>query len=264
MQSRSFPTSGQLLTLFTIGLAILSIGIGCLGVKNLGIVPGLDARQLEMGGIIAGAAGVLLILIAFVLFVLKVFIHARKLTRDAFAKQLEYEFKQFTPSAADLPAIIQLMEDCMGRRRTATLEILSRYQEINKRFFTCVRKDVAPHKLEGFILVLPVKKTGHELIERGVIKNGRQFTRDYISKRPSDAYAIYIADLVARSHHSKAFVLYLLKRWIKETYGKDRKLVAIHARPGTPDGMRLIHKYGFSPISDDSEIWSLPYTDLVL
>lgn len=172
-------------------------------------------------------------------------------------KIFEYEFCRFTPTEQEIPEIDKFMAEQFGKKRSSNLEMLNTYYQYNKNSFQAVRLNSRHGKLVGFFAIQPLTKEAHELIRKGVIKNGGDFKSEHICKSFKEASAIYIGVILASTIKAKAHVISILKDELKSKIYKN-SLLAIYARPWTADGLRLAKKNNFVSISAKSEIWELP------
>jgi hypothetical protein len=110
-------------------------------------------------------------------------------------------------------------------------------------------KDKSVRKKVGYYSVLPLSESARKLLEREEL-NGLKLTTEHILKQGETPAAIYIGGIAARRlpFRSRAVLLSYLKAHINRE--RERGVSVAYSRPVTKDGLRILRKYGFSPVAD--------------
>ena len=140
---------------------------------------------------------------------------------------------------------------------SSNLNRLLEWQSINREiFWVIINNDIRGDrnkKLMGYFAVIPLNQAATTLVEAEKI-DGTSFTKDHIiprkrgriSKTPA---SIYIGGVAAKKGlRLRHFTLISLKAHINSENSKQG-VKAFYTRPVTDDGMRLIKRYKFSPVS---------------
>jgi|GEM_PF-2086070 len=139
----------------------------------------------------------------------------------------------------------------------ADLKKLQDWQSINREmFWIIINNDVQGErvkKLMGYFVVIPLNEAATTLVEAEKI-DGTSFSKEHIiarkkgqiSRKPT---SIYIGGVAAKKGlRLRYFTMDSLKAHITSANSKHG-IKTFYARAVTPDGLRLIEKYEFSPVS---------------
>lgn len=240
----------------TLGIALLSLGLGILGSKNMSELKFIATKNIELLGYTFIVIGSLLIITFLIISIYSTSSLFKKKIATKIATYFDYEFEIFQPVDGDLIQIDNFVKEIVGKSRRSNIEIFRKFYYANPKSYYCIRTDKTK-KIVGFYFLIPLTKEANKLIQNGIIVDGRLIKQEHICNTYDQAYALYIGNLAAKSNHSKAFILFLLKKQIGEILTKNNKIEAIYARPGTKDGLRLLTKYGFNKMMPESVIWKL-------
>jgi len=249
-----------LLAFIGIGLTLVGLGIAILTSDKLETFLRITERHryaigwsvLLAGGFVSGCT----IIIAG----LRLFIRASREFKDFVSPKLlerfEYEFEDDPCNATEIKEVVSLGGSLLRRRSQVDEEFLLQRHRVNSGIIKCARKRrAAKKKLSGFCILYPVNKKCEALIEQGYIRGSSDIREEHICKTFEKAYSVYVSTVYGNDMPTKAFIVYLLKRNLKEILKKNKHLNYVYARPSTPDGYKLAKKFGLKPLFDNSELW---------
>jgi hypothetical protein len=108
-------------------------------------------------------------------------------------------------------------------------------------------------EMVGSFKVLPLSKSGVSAIERGRA-TGATLLPEHIAKAGRTIYGYYVGDVAASGRFAKGMVMAYLLSACKPAVEKG---VPIYARPLTPDGLRVMVRYGFEPVHGTAQQLSI-------
>jgi hypothetical protein len=98
----------------------------------------------------------------------------------------------------------------------------------------------------GYFCVFPLNKSATLSVERGEL-DGSKITREHIASKFAAAAGLYIGAIAARQHGAKGCAIFELKQMLD--WHRYRNCNRIYAKAATEDGLRLLKKHGFRPLS---------------
>ncbi len=169
-----------------------------------------------------------------------------------------YDWEQERGRPDHLEAVEKMGEGSIGEVHPSAVT-LARRLAINPDILQVFGRRYPDGRLElcGYSLLYPLKDETGTTIAGGRIRSGKELGPETLLPDFTDAKYLYIEmllgipDAAARSH-AKACLYHELARWISG--GKVR---FVFARPASPSGLRLLHNYGFAPIAEEKDIWSV-------
>jgi hypothetical protein len=165
------------------------------------------------------------------------------------ASGARYEYPHAEFAAEDDLADLQKQYCDKFKGDAPSLEKMREWYAINPRIFLkmCL-VDIASsqERIVASVKLVPLCRNAVALLEAGSLK-GTEFSESHIMRRGKVPSGWYIGDLVGSSrqsggHMMKHAILYLDKY--------IRRHTPVYARPLTKDGLRLIEKYKFTPVSE--------------
>lgn len=239
----------------SIGLSLLSIGIGLLGLSALPMVINVGYEvEVRNTGVFFAVAGMLIV----VYWKLTLVYRGAKLLNERVsgkaAEYFSYEFRQLTDSTVNLKNICSLGERFIYGSHPDAVLLNSRMQRNSD--VLCAFEDNKGN-LRGYFIVYPLNKKTTTEINTGVITSGKRLIPEHLVKRTNLATSIYISMVAGIDRHARAFILYELERFLKSKINSSKRITHLYAKPTTAEGRRLLRKYKFNPIGGDSEIWNL-------
>jgi len=103
----------------------------------------------------------------------------------------------------------------------------------------------AEPKLVGSFSIIPLTKSAALQVAREELV-GATFAAEHIGKASRRPAAVYVGGVVAEGLFAKAAILARLSEKVERL---QEKHIVIYTRPVTSDGLRLVKKYDFQPVS---------------
>ena len=176
---------------------------------------------------------------------------------DISPNAIRYFRRRYTDRYSDLESIEEVCA-LDGRILESTAHvnaaILSERHHINERVVKLIRRNLTS-ALAGYYILYPISDECEALIEEGRILKSSQITTDHICRLGEPAAALYLSMVYGASKASRAFLIYLLYRDIREMIGENQSLRSIFVRPVTPAGLRAVEKHQFQRFRPDSDIY---------
>lgn len=152
-------------------------------------------------------------------------------------------------SAAELEELHEFCKQFFGTD-FSSLELMRAWRDKNPEIFWLLRErapegEGAPGRLVGYYSLIPLTERAAALVQSEQI-TGASLTADCVVARGEKPAAYYIGGIAALPEKPQGYVVAsLIQRLDKER----RAGMPIYSRPVTRDGLRLIQKYGFTPVS---------------
>lgn len=152
--------------------------------------------------------------------------------------------------ADDIPVIVDIAKSTMGDR--ITIENTLKLYNHNKR---CIRKvvDTRSNQIVGYFCVLPLTINGEKrVMDRDLISNDldvQNFAKNFRRGMP-----VYIGSMAATTTRGRAATLELAKVTLA-----NMEITKAFTRPVTKDGVRLVKRFGFEPVSEFDKLISNVY-----
>jgi hypothetical protein len=154
-------------------------------------------------------------------------------------------------SKRDVKPVFELMKQFFGEETPSRNRMLE-WQRRNKMVLTAVyvkklRGGRTTQKLVGVFKVLPLTSQAVALLESEQL-TGATLSANHIAAEGDQVAALYIGDVAASTHQGKAEVLRQLKHAVERQLKPG---VSVYTRPLTADGIRLVRKYNFIPVTKE-------------
>lgn len=252
---------GILLALLGISLALIALGFSILTVEKFQTIPFMNEVNRFYFGWTSLLSGVAICVTCVVFGLIKFLSKASlRFQEDVSPKVLEYfEYEFDDHHCTDIDQIREVLafEDSLLQRFSHIDEnfLLQRHR-INNGIIRCVRKNKSGSDyLSGFYIIYPLNKEGEQLIEEGYLSGSRQILERHICPSFEEASSIYISTVYGKDMPTRGFIVYLLKRELREFLKKNKTLNYIYTRPTTSKGFSLARKYKFFKMSNNSELY---------
>ncbi len=105
-------------------------------------------------------------------------------------------------------------------------------------------------RLEGCFVVYPLKKNSIALFRDGTWKNAQARTRFDIAPSWGAARGIYVSVLAGGPMRARVRIIEEIRRFIG-----FQDALPTFARPGTPEGRRIMRHHGLRPLHDEDGVW---------
>lgn len=165
--------------------------------------------------------------------------------------EVEYEFRYIKRN--ELPKLMRFarrfLEELPPLRTVKAI-----YRTNPKCFWVAERHSVSrwseSRKWVGFFSVLPMQAAAVDLLEREEL-TGLRFTSEHITTLKQQPKALYVGSIAARGFKAKAETLGYIKACVERAV--DVGIRVVYTRPVSRDGLRLVRRHDFLPVSDDVE-----------
>ena len=94
-----------------------------------------------------------------------------------------------------------------------------------------------------------------KLIEQGYLIGSRMIRAEHVCKSFEDASAIYISAVYGRDMSTRGFVVYLLRRDLRDFLKRNKNIRHIYSRRASSEGHLLVKKYDFKPMKTNPEMY---------
>jgi len=242
--------------MLSLSISIIGLGLAIIALENSTLIPPNYKRFIPVAGILNVVTGSFI----FAWWNLKLFFRGISIVKDGISKRvLEYfnfEYKPEFGQEEHIDEVCGLGYKFIGNNHADEDTLKKRYK-INSKIVKIIYKvKSAYNSVTGYYLIYPLNSEGDQLIQEQLIKTGKDIKISHMTKDFSNASAIYISMLAGKDIHTKAFSLFLLQQDIEYYVNKYKRIKSLYAKPSTKDGLRLLVKYNFKKIGDNSEIWT--------
>jgi hypothetical protein len=249
-----------LLALIGIGLGLIGIGIAILTTDRVLTLPLMSETRRQFIGWAALILGFFVSFISIVFGAFRIFYKATFEFQVSISprvlEKFEYEFDDERCEPDKIGELLKLDDGILERLSHVDENFLLGMHQVNKGIIRCVRKSkAASNALSGFYIIYPINEECEKLIEQGYLTGSRMIRPEHICKRFEDASAIYISAVYGRDMSTRGFVVYLLKRDLRDMVASNDRVKHIYSRPASSEGHLLVKKFKFSKMPANPEMY---------
>ena len=167
---------------------------------------------------------------------------------------LSADYQCITARRDELEMIHNMAKTHFGET-VSSLSTMKRWHDKNREMFSIlfrIRKDgyKQTREMVGYFCVIPLTRSAQDQLLSGQARAIQLQPAD-IEKPDVPCDAMYIGAIVGTSMRAKGNIVSILHREITVKHAKIAK--EFLARPITPDGLRLVERFGFLPIDTASK-----------
>ena len=247
-------------SLIGIGLALIAIGIAVLTTDKSATLPGMSEMRRQYVGWSVLILGFFLSFISIVIGAVRLFYKATIEFQVSLSprvlEKFEYEFDDEWCSAETIRDVMRLDDSVLDRLSHIDEDFLKERHQVNEGIIRCVRKSKAgANQLCGFYIIYPINKECERLIEQGYLTGSRMIRIEHICRNFDEAAAIYISAVYGRDMSTRGFIVYLLKRDLRDILRRNKRIRSVYSRPASAEGHLLVKKFKFSKMSSNPGIY---------
>ena len=173
---------------------------------------------------------------------------------DYLRARLEESFERINCTTDDVSAACAVGTETVGDVCPTFANVLPRFEK-NPQIVHCFRRlRGTQSRMCGYFIVYPLTKSADAAVQSGMIRSGPMIKAEHITKTFRNCSALYIAMIFGIDRSSRALVLFELKEFIRRAAELNGRIHRVYGNPTTLDGSRLLHQYGFVPVSDETTI----------
>ncbi len=171
-------------------------------------------------------------------------------------EKFEYEFDDECCTTDKIREVMHLDDGVLERLSHIDEDFLLQRHRMNEGIIRCIRKTKsASNELSGFYIIYPITEECEKLIEQGYLVGSRMIRPEHICKNFEEASAIYISAVYGRDMSTRGFVVYLLKRDLKDILRRNKNMKHIYSRPASSEGHLLVKKFKFFKMPTNPEMY---------
>jgi hypothetical protein len=246
--------------LIGIGLALIAIGIAILTTEKAASLPGMTELRRQYIGWSALVLGFFLSFISTVVASVRLFYKATIEIQVSLSprvlEKFEYEFEDEWCCQEAIKDVINLDDSVLRRLSHIDEDFLMQRHQINDGIIRCVRKSKGrANQLSGFYIIYPINDECQKLIEQGYLTGSRMIRTDHICRTFEEAAAIYISAVYGRDMSTRGFIVYLLKRDLRDLLRRNDRIKSVYSRPASSEGHLLVKKFKFTKLPSNPQIY---------
>jgi hypothetical protein len=246
--------------LIGIGLALIAIGIAVLTTDKVAHLPGMTEIRRDYIGWSVLILGFFFSFISVAIGAFRLFYKASIEFQVSISprvlEKFEYEFDDEYCSVEKIKEVMMLDDSVLVRLSHIDEDFLLQRHLINDGIIRCVRKTKSKgNQLSGFYIIYPINEECEKLIEQGYLIGSRMIRPEHICKTFDEASAIYISAVYGRDMPTRGFIVYLLKRDLRDILRNNKRIRHVYSRPASSEGHLLVKKFKFSKMPTNPEMY---------
>jgi len=213
------------------------------------------ADHFWYGSLFACVLGSVLIAVSFAQWAVRTARRAGAFAWREAILALERDFADDLATATELPTLCNLGTRAIGASHPSLKTLQERWERNPRIARVLYRVGMRSRSISGYILLYPISRQAEKRIQRGILASARDLQTADILAGFKRCRVVYISMLFGTGMAARGAALLLLKRELKTLNDVDH----LYARPASPDGLRLLKRYGFRPVVPAAEngIWEL-------
>jgi hypothetical protein len=177
--------------------------------------------------------------------------------RDHLENRFEYEFKARGPDLLFLDEVVTWGKREIGHAHPDGQTITSRLSENQGVLNVYVReRSDGRSSFCGYVLVYPIERERGEAVLAGEVRCEAELGPEALSCSFRTAPYLYVGMVLGTDKHARSQVKDKLRMLLIKILSEGN-FERVFARPGSRGGLQMMKHYGFLPIADPEDVWSI-------